>query len=94
MIATLQQARAAIAKMPREKIDELVLDILQAVYAECPSTDEDIEDYPPAIKAIAADHLGEYDFLNSDIEWTQDNIEMVADRLDHNGLNPEQLPPL
>ena len=91
MIATLDQARAAIATLPREEIDALVLDILHAVYGECPSTDEDIADYPPAIKAFAADRLGLWDFLNSDVEWTPDNIEMVADRLEHNGLSPNQI---
>ena len=75
MIATIDQARAAIAKLPREKIDALVLGILHAVYGECTtsSTDEDIE------------------VLNSDIEWTQDNIEMVADWIEFNGLTPNQI---
>ena len=76
MIATVDQARAAIAKLPREKINKLVLDILQGMYGE--------EDSDPT--RTTDDWI-----LNFDIEWTQDNIEMVHYYLRHNGLNPSEI---
>jgi hypothetical protein len=85
-IATYDQARRAIAAMPREKIDELVLDVIEALYGETPCDgDEDDE---------KSEHLADTMsgmVLNSELEWTPANIEQVALHLDRFKLNPTPL---
>ena len=76
MIATVDQARAAIAKLPRDKINQLVLDIVATVYGE--------EDSDPT--RTRDDWI-----LNSEHEWTNDEIEFVAMHLHRNGLNPSEI---
>jgi hypothetical protein len=91
MIATMQQARDAIAKMPRDKINELVRDIIEAVYGEeIPEATED-DDEETQINASVCAALGETMILNSKHEWSADEIEIVASHIQRNGLNPNQI---
>lgn len=85
-IATYDQARRAIAKMPREKIDELVLDVIEALYGETPC-DGDEDDKK-------SEHLADPEsgmILNAGHEWSPDELETVASILHRNHLNPTQL---